>query len=84
MRPYTSTDPKNGGDEEQLRKHWRGNRCSKGRNGDPGGKGEFEEKIGNNNYHRKKKDRVNKKRHRQQLKRLIDEELELIDEEEDF
>lgn len=66
MQPYTKTilDP------EDLRSNWRGNRCSKGRNGDPNGKGLFKEKIGGSNYQRKVKDRENKKRMRQELKRI--------------
>ena len=80
MKPYTKTAM----DPEDLRKNWRGNRCSKGRIGDKDGKGKFKEKIGNNNYHRKSKDRPEKKKHRQEFKHawkkdyFIDEEISMI------
>lgn len=67
MKPYTATIK----DPENLRKNWRGNRLSKGRNGDPGGKGRFTEKVGNSNYWRKVADRPFKKRARQSFKRAI-------------
>jgi len=57
-------------DPEDLRANWRGNRCSKGRAGDPNGKGIFKEKTGNSNYRRKSDDRANKKRMRQECKRI--------------
>ena len=67
MKPYTMTRR----DPEQLRRNWRGNRCSKGRNGDSGGKGRFKTLIGNSNYRRKAFDRINKKRYRRALKREL-------------
>lgn len=66
MKPYAKTTM----DPEDLRSNWRGNRCSKGRSGDPDGKGTFKERVGNSNYHRKNSDRANKKRMRQECKRI--------------
>jgi len=66
MKPYTTSTQ----DPDDLRRNWRGNRCSKGRNGDPG-KGFLKIKIGNSNYHRKKMDRANKKSARQRFKKAV-------------
>lgn len=67
MKPYTTSAK----DPEDLRRNWRGNRCSKGRSGDPEGKGLFKIKIGSSNYHRKKMDRANKKSARQRFKKTV-------------